>query len=116
MVATFVIGLLAVGAVAFSDLPQGWRLGLTVMVATVWSQCLRIQFSAAALRCALQPEGDWLITDGTVETKATLLRSHDLGFLITLHFRTDSGRRIDLALWPDSIPLDARRRLRVWLG
>lgn len=114
--AGFVVGLLAVGAVVSSGLPPDWRLGAAVAVSILWARGLRAQTIASAPRCALQPEGDWLVTSANVETRAALIRSHDLGFLIALQFRTDRGARIDLALWADSIPADTLRQLRVWLG
>ncbi|MBI2399117.1 MAG: hypothetical protein HYV17_15135 [Xanthomonadales bacterium] len=114
--ASFVVGLLAVGAVVSSGLPPDWRLGAAVAVSILWARGLRAQSIESAPRCVLQPEGDWLVTSANVETRAALICSHDLGFLIALQFRTDRGARIDLVLWPDSLSSETRRRLRVWLG
>lgn len=112
----FAIGVLAVAALTFSGIPQYWRLGATVVVAIVFVFSLRRFHERHLPRCTLQPDGSWILRSNDIDTSATLQGSHDLGFLIALHFRTDAGHRIDVALGPDSIPTDMRRRLRVWLG
>lgn len=114
--ASIAIGLFAVVAAVLSGLPDGARIGLASVVAIAVARTLRELSTASISRCTLQNEGQWLISADGADHSATLHRSHDLGFLIALHFRTDSGRRIDLALWPDAIPAETRRRLRVWLG
>lgn len=112
---TALIGVVAMGAISFSGLPDGPRLGIVALVGTAMVMALRKQFASPATSFTLQAEGTWLIHVENSDHAATLARSHDLGFLIALHFRTDSGRRVDLALWPDSLPAETRRRLRVWL-
>lgn len=120
LVLTLLIGLLAAGAVYASGMPAGPKIGLAAFIAIALALALALAVRTLAAtslpRCTRQAEGRWSIAVAGSEQSATLERSHDLGFLIALHFRTDSGQRIDLALWPDSIPPDTRRQLRVWLG
>lgn len=116
LVLTLLIGLLAAGAVYASGMPAGPKIGLAAFIAIALALAVRTLAATSLPRCTRQAEGRWSIAFAGSEQSATLERSHDLGFLIALHFRTDSGQRIDLALWPDSIPPDTRRQLRVWLG
>lgn len=116
LVLTLLIGLLAAGAVYASGMPAGPKIGLAPFIAIALALAVRTLAATSLPRCTRQAEGRWSIAFAGSERSATLERSHDLGFLIALHFRTDSGQRIDLALWPDSIPPDTRRQLRVWLG
>ncbi|MBK6728755.1 MAG: hypothetical protein IPG63_16310 [Xanthomonadales bacterium] len=113
---TLCITLMAMLAVAASGLASSAKLVLLALIVLAGSLQLRLRRGDPGPRCTLQSEGDWLLVLGTDETRAELQRSHDLGFLIALQFRSDGGRRIDLALWHDSIPAETRRRLRVWLG
>ena len=113
---TFAIGVLAMVAVLLSGVPAGWRLGLAILVGIAMVHSVHAIARNPPVQCRLRPDGDWTIRQGTIEVPARLERSHDLGFLIALHFRADASRRIDVVLWPDSIPTDTRRQLRVWLG
>lgn len=113
---TLLIGLLATGAVYASGMPAIPKIGFAAFIAIALALAVRTLAATSLPRCTRQAEGRWSIAFAGSEQSATLERSHDLGFLISLHFRTDSGQRIDLALWPDSIPPDTRRQLRVWLG
>ncbi len=113
---TLLIGLLAAGAVYASGMPVGPKIGFAAFIAIALALAVRTLAATSLPRCTRQAEGRWSIAFAGSDQSATLERSHDLGFLIALHFRTDSGQRIDLALWPDSIPPDTRRQLRVWLG
>lgn len=110
------IGALAIAGLWFSGAPTPLRAAGAIVVAAATAHALhrlgRPQVSAFALRA----EDVWLIRRRDADVEAKLQRAQDLGFLIVLHFRTDRGQRIDVALWPDSIPPDPRRQLRVWLG
>lgn len=113
---TLAIAVLAIWAGAASGLAIEVKLALAALIVSAGVRHLQLRRSASSPRCTLQSEGDWLLVAGNTETRVDLHRSHDLGFLIALHFRSELKRRIDVVLWPDSIPPDARRRLRVWLG
>lgn len=110
------IGTLAAAAMLLSGLPAAWRLGSAIGIGIATLHGLRSLAAANSSRCSLLPDGGWTLLRERIELPATLKHSHDLGFLLALHFRTEAGRRIDVVLWPDSIPPDVRRRLRVWLG
>lgn len=112
----FVIGVLAVGAVSFSGMPDGPRIGLATGMVIATALTLRTLTTAPTPRCTRQAEGHWVVRFGATEHRVALNSSHDLGFVIALHFRSEHGQRIDLALWPDSISTETRRQLRVWLA
>lgn len=113
---TGAIGLLAIAAAASSGWPAAGRLGIMVVVGLALLHALRRLAIPSRLRFELRPDGGWVMRDHDAKIAATLQGAHDLGFLIALHFRTDADRRIDVVLWPDAIPSDQRRQLRVWLG
>ena len=112
----FVIGVLAVGAVASSGMPYGPKIGLATGMAIATAMTLRTLSTAPTPRCTRLADGHWLVRLGATEHRVALNSSHDLGFVIALHFRSESGQRIDVALWPDSISPETRRQLRVWLA
>ena len=113
---TAAIGALALTGLWSSGAPTPLRAAVSIGVAAATAQALHRLGRPPVSHLALQAEDVWLIRRLGADVEAKLQRAHDLGFLIALHFRTDRGQRIDLTLWPDSIPSDQRRRLRVWLG
>lgn len=110
------LAVLAVTSAWLSRLPPMLQAAGTVLVVLAFALRLRRYLSRTSTSCALQPDGRWQIRSGTTDTPANLTDARDLGLLIALQFTPEHGRRIDLALWPDSITADTRRRLRVWLG
>lgn len=109
------IAVLAITAIFVSGLPFTGQAVIACLVAIVLARSLRAQRIASGPRYTLQLDDEWqYLCDAAVQS-VKLKQAHDLGFLIALQFRNGAGGRIDLALWPDSIPADTRRQLRVWL-
>jgi hypothetical protein len=113
---TAAIGALALTGLWFSGAPIPLRIAVAIGVAVATAQALHRLGRPPVSRFLLQAEDAWLVRRLGTDVEAKLQRAHDLGFLIALRFRTDRGQRIDVALWPDAISSDQRRRLRVWLG
>lgn len=113
---TAAVGALALTGLWFSGAPTQLRAAVAIGVAAATAHALHRLGRPLVSHLALQAEDGWLIRRLGTDVEAKLQRAHDLGFLIALHFRTDRGQHIDVALWPDSIPSDQRRQLRVWLG
>jgi len=108
--------LLAIAAIVSSGLPTAGQLGSVGLLLIMAAGAMRAAPAAQGITLSLQTAGDWVISRNGIREVAALERAHDLGFLIALHFRTGSGRRVDVALWPDSLAPDVRRQLRIWLG
>ncbi len=110
------LAALAISSVWLSRLPITLQVVGTVGVVLAFALKLRRYLRPESISCALQPDGRWQIRSGTSDSPAKLTDARDLGLLIALQFTPEHGRRIDIALWPDSITPDTRRRLRVWMG
>jgi len=110
------IAVLAIVALWLSRTPVIAQIAATALIVLALAAHIRHQMSRTPKRCQLQPDRTWRIQTGSTEFAAQLTDSRDLGMLIALQFTPEHGRRIDIALWPDSITSDTRRRLRVWLG
>ena len=106
----------AIVAGMLSDLPVGVRLATAAIVVFAAAIHHHRRGGRSIRRCALQSDGTWLIDSQSGSVVAQLVDSRDLGVLIALSFKPASGRRVDLGLWPDSIPNETRRRLRIWLN
>lgn len=110
------IALLAIIGVAASGLP--FIAATAAVTATVFALAwtLRQRRRRAPPRLQLQTDGLWRIESASMRDSASLVDARDLGFLIALCFETANRTRYALALWPDSVPADTRRRLRIWLN
>ncbi len=72
--------------------------------------------AAPILIAALQADGGWLLSTRSGEQLARLVDYRLLAGLIGLHFvSADGNRRWRWMLWPDALPTDQHRRLRMWL-
>lgn len=113
---SIVVSVLALIAVERCGLSVSWRIGIAALVTAVAVFRIAQHVGTRGSHVRLLPDGSWLIRRQDAERTATLERAHDLRFLIALTFRTADRARIDMAIWPDSLATDQRRRLRGWLS
>jgi hypothetical protein len=114
--ALLAIAVLAVAAPWLSGLAWPVCAGLSLAAVLVGAQAWRGEQRKTGLRLALH--GDDSVRcqrAGAADVEGTLAEAVVLGPLVTLALRTDGGRRVHLALWPDSADAESLRRLRVRL-
>lgn len=101
---------------AWSGLGAWAKMALILLAAWMELRTVRKEDAWHLSRWKLDGDGGWRWRrDGDGEGEAALLQATSLGPLILLDLHA-SGRRVDLALWPDNLDADTRRRLRSRLG
>jgi len=107
-----------VACLAWSGLGAWAKLALILLAAWMELRTVRNEDAWHPSRWKLDGDGGWRWRrdgDDPGEGEATLVQATSLGPMILLDLRA-SGRRVDLALWPDNLDADTRRRLRARLG
>ena len=115
-VAGLLIGALAAVSVMFCDLALWARLLLVVLV-LVHGLYVVQRFLRDPIRRIACVEGGWLLVRGDGEEEAVRLRSSvRRGLLLVLEFVGERGRVRQVALTPENIDADLRRRLILLLA
>jgi len=109
---------LALVAALLAALPWGAQVLAVLLIGISAGRYARRPALAVRLRCHADGRLECAAANDTAAWEALhLLPSSRVGiWLSVLHYRTGDGRRHALAIAADSLPADAFRRLRVWLG
>ncbi len=107
--------LLGLACLVWSSLDAWIALALLLAITLVETRARRSERAWKGSRWRISADGvwRWRRADGK-EGEAELEQATILGPLIVLNLRTDDGC-VDLSLWPDQLPVDTRRQLRVRL-
>ncbi|MEJ6593493.1 MAG: hypothetical protein QNL99_16060 [SAR86 cluster bacterium] len=101
-------------------LPGYWTAALGFTLLTSWLAALLqngLRCGPSAITGLRLEAGGWSLTTGQdAKTTATLLAGQVvLSWLVVMHFETSEGRRMALALLPDSLPAQSFRHVRALL-
>lgn len=116
VVLLYAISALALFSVSISGLQSLSKFLFIALAALITWRALHFANQVLVVRASLQSDGTWLLATATGEQIAELYSASLLAGMIGIRWRIpDSGAKISLMLWPDSLPRETHRQLRVWL-
>ena len=107
------LGLLAAISLGLSDLPPALALPGAVLAAGRGLRLARREWRRPRCTLQLEANGDAVIRTGAFEVPLAAPRLALRGVLATLSWRDPAGRRQSLAWCADTLPVPARRQLRL---
>ena len=110
------LGLLAALSVALSDLPFAGKPALAALALGYGLWLARREWRRPACVLEIDGAGQLLMHEGAVASPMASPRLSLRGVVATLAWRDDSGRRQTLAWCADTLPVTARRQLRLRLS